>query len=82
MISMKPAAQKLVEQALALPDEERLEIATELLASVEDGVDAEWEANWLAELERRRQAVRQDPTSKTEWAVARARVLARVGPAE
>jgi putative addiction module component (TIGR02574 family) len=82
MICMKPAAQKLVEQALALPDEERLEIATQLLASVEDGADAEWEANWLAELERRRQEARRDPTSRAEWSAARARVLARVGPAE
>ena len=76
---MKPASQILIEQALALPEDERLEIATLLLASVEDAVDAEWECHWLEELERRRQAAEKDPSSISEWAAARARILTRLG---
>jgi putative addiction module component (TIGR02574 family) len=54
---MTPDARRLKEQALALPEGDRLELATELLASVgpagEDVTQAEWERLWLAEADRR-----------------------------
>ena len=75
---MKPGSQKLVDEALALPEEERLEIATRLLASVEGPDDAAWEASWLAEMERRRSDAESSRTSASDWSEARARILERL----
>lgn len=74
-----PAAGKLVEQALALPERDRLEVASELLASVDGPVDEDWDEAWLVELERRREAQRAAAKPASTWAEARARILDRLG---
>jgi hypothetical protein len=65
--------------ALLLPEGERLELASELLASVEEPYDDAWHAAWLGELERREQAVRDGGSGGNAWAEVRARVLVRLG---
>lgn len=47
---------KILDELLALPEDERLEIASEIIASVDGPADADWDAAWLAELERRTKA--------------------------
>ncbi|WP_437693578.1 addiction module protein [Sorangium sp. So ce176] len=49
--------------ALSLPEGERLRLASELIASVEEPYDDAWNAAWLEELERREQAVRDRGTA-------------------
>lgn len=45
---------ELLERALKLPDNERAELANELLDSLETpGMDAEWWNAWMGEIERR-----------------------------
>lgn len=62
----------LLADALQLPAQDRLALASELIDSVEGTNDAEWDAAWLAELDRRS----QDDSSKSEdWATVRARIL-------
>ena len=75
---MAAAMRKLLDDILALSAEERLELAAEILASVEGPVDEDWDAAWLAECERRSRAAaeRQEPAST--WAEARERILARL----
>jgi putative addiction module component (TIGR02574 family) len=54
---MTPTAKRLREQALDLPERDRLELAAELLASVgpegEEISQEEWDRLWLAEADRR-----------------------------
>lgn len=63
------------EHALKLPAQDRLALAAELLDSVEGAVDAEWDAAWLAELDRRAQDATSDPAKLEDWAVVRDRIL-------
>jgi hypothetical protein len=49
-------ARELLENALVLPESDRVKLAAELLASVAPGepvATAAWEAAWLAEVEQR-----------------------------
>jgi putative addiction module component (TIGR02574 family) len=75
---MAQIARDLFAAALSLPEDERLHLASELIASVEEPHDAEWEAAWLEELERREQAVREGGAPGSEWSEVRARIVARL----
>jgi putative addiction module component (TIGR02574 family) len=76
---MADPARDLFAAALALPEDERLHLATELIASVEDPHEAEWESSWLEELERREQAVRAGGAGGSDWSEVRDRIVARLG---
>ena len=78
---MTRASREILDRALALPEEERLDVATELIASVDGPPDADWDASWLAELDRRAQAARERGEPASEWTEVRARILARLGTA-
>ena len=54
---MSNAARHLLEEALRLPLQERAELAAELLASVDGEPDADVDAAWAAEIERRARRV-------------------------
>ncbi|MCG8422585.1 MAG: addiction module protein [Proteobacteria bacterium] len=71
-------ARKLLGDILALPEDERLELAREIIASVDGPREDGWDMAWLAELRRRSHAAseRQEPAS--EWPEVRARVLKRI----
>ena len=72
---MTDAAKKLLEAASALPEDERLALASELIASVDGPPDSEWESAWLAEIDRRVEAARDAGEPAPEWGEVRARVL-------
>ncbi len=76
---MSEAARKLLEHVLALSEDERLELASEIIASVDGPRDADWEEVWLAELDRRTEAARVRGESGSDWSEARARILKRLG---
>lgn len=48
----------LLAAALSLPEKERAELAGHLLKSLDELPEAEWEAKWVAESERRLEEVR------------------------
>ncbi len=75
---MTSSARKLLDDVLALPEDERLEIASEIIASVDGPADADWDAVWLAELERRSKAAESRGTPAPEWADVRARILSQL----
>ncbi len=50
--------------ALSLPERERAELAGQLLKSLAELPEEEWEAKWLAESERRLDAVRSGRMSE------------------
>ena len=57
---MTDAAKKPLEAANALPEDERLALASELIASVDGLPDGNWEPAWLAELDRRVEAALEE----------------------
>jgi putative addiction module component (TIGR02574 family) len=76
---MTSSARELLDAALALPEDERLSLASELIASVDGPADADWDAAWLAELDARVAHARRSGESGSDWAEARARILAGLG---
>ena len=59
-------AQKLFEAALTLPANDRAELAAQLLASL-DEAEADVEAAWAAEIERRVADARENPDDDEDW---------------
>jgi hypothetical protein len=45
------------------------------VARLEGAPDPDWEAAWLAELDRREQAESAEPTADEDWSAVRARIL-------
>jgi putative addiction module component (TIGR02574 family) len=75
---MATPASRLLEEALTLTAEERLDLAADLLASV-DGEPAEtWEAAWRGELDDRMREVETGTARPVPWVEARARLRARL----
>lgn len=77
--AMTEPARKLLRDVLGLPEEDRIRIATELLASLDGPPDAGWSAAWEAEIERRSQAATDRGDPAPEWDEVRARILSRLG---
>jgi putative addiction module component (TIGR02574 family) len=80
-VPMASSAHRLLQDVLALPENERLELASEIIASVDGPGDADWEQAWLAELDRRVDAASARGDASADWTEARARILKRLGRA-
>jgi putative addiction module component (TIGR02574 family) len=76
---MTSSARKLLQDALALPEGERLELATEIIASVDGPGDGDWDAAWLMELDRRVEAAEARGEEPADWQEVRSRILKRLG---
>lgn len=76
---MARSSKAVFDDALALPEEDRLELASELIASVDGPPDADWEAAWTAEIDRRIAAADRTGAPAGDWTEVRARVLAQLG---
>ncbi len=72
------SADKLRAELLALPADERAELAHALLASLHQEVDGEADAAWLTELDRRAQAVADGTAKVVDWQEARERIATRL----
>jgi putative addiction module component (TIGR02574 family) len=77
------AIEKLLRDALALPREERARLANALQESLERGgdeaaSDAEWEAAWSAELERRLRDFDEGRATAISYEEFKSRMRARV----
>ena len=75
---MTDAARKLLDDVLALPEEDRAHIAAGLLASLDGPPDADWDEAWLAELDRRVEAAKQRGETGADWSEVRAELLAEL----
>jgi len=65
--------------ALALPYDERARLARELLESLDEGEDADAAADWVAEIDRRMQEIKNGKAEFEDWEVVRARLERRWG---
>ena len=81
MVSMTSRAHEVLREALALPAEERADVAAELLASLDEAPaedPAEVEAAWAREIERRARRVMSGESAGEAWEDVRARVVRRL----
>ena len=69
---MTDRARKLLEDAMTLSEDERLDLAEQLLSSLPE------DQEWLAELERRARRALADPRGGEAWDVVKRRLAARV----
>jgi putative addiction module component (TIGR02574 family) len=76
---MTTRAAHLIQEALKLSREERVDMAAELLASV-DNSDGVVEEAWAEEIERRARRVLTGESAGTPWIEIRARIVERVLP--
>lgn len=64
---MTSEAQELLQKALTLPENERAELAGNLIASLDQVVDRDSDAAWQEEVARRAADVRAGKVSTTSW---------------
>ena len=78
---MTSRAQDLLREALALPLDERADVAAELLASLDDAAaerPADVEAAWAAEIERRARRALAEESGGVAWDDVRRRAEAEL----
>ncbi len=78
---MTAVADKVLQEALALSERERAEIAARLIESLEvtgDSEAADVEAAWAAEIERRCVALDAGTTNTTAWDDVRRQIRAEI----
>ena len=73
---MSTRADTILDTALALPPDERSWLASELIASLDEGEDIDVEAAWAAEIERRIADVESGKAKTVSWEEARTRIKA------
>jgi putative addiction module component (TIGR02574 family) len=75
---MSGRPQKVLEEALALPPEERADLAATLIDSLDDREDEGVEQAWAEEIERRIKEVESGQVKMIPWSEARRRLRARL----
>ena len=75
---MSDQADRLLNEALKLTASERAHVAAELLASVDGEADADAEAAWAAEIDRRVRQIEADGPKGNDWHTVHARIAARL----
>jgi len=76
---MSTTADSILGTALSLPADDRARIAAELIASLDEGEDADVEAAWAAEIDRRIAEIESGEVETVSWEEARARVRSKLG---
>ena len=69
---------KIADDALALPEQDRLALATELIDSVEGAEDTDWAAAWSVELDHRVAEADRTGDRGRPWSQVRAELLERL----
>ena len=64
---MTRPAKEIVNAAIKLPEEERLQIVEELLASLEPVADDDVDAAWAAEVEKRSRQIKEGTVRPIPW---------------
>lgn len=74
---MAQLAEDIVKSALQLPENERLLVVKQLLASLEPAPDEDVDAAWAAEIERRSREIKEGTVRPLSWTKARSRARKR-----
>jgi putative addiction module component (TIGR02574 family) len=76
---MTRAAKEIVEAAVQLPEDERVQVVEQLLASLEPEADSDVDAAWAAEIQRRSDEIKQGIVRPVLWEEVKTRARKRVG---
>jgi putative addiction module component (TIGR02574 family) len=71
---MGDGARKLLEEVLRLPESEREELATALLASFDGDADEDWLDAWDREISDRLADLQANPQTSVPWELVRERL--------
>jgi putative addiction module component (TIGR02574 family) len=71
---VKNTAKTVLNEALGLNVDERAEVAAELIASLDGEADADVDAAWAAEIERRMAAIDAGTVTLTPWSDVKRRI--------
>jgi putative addiction module component (TIGR02574 family) len=71
---MSTTADTILGTALTLPPDERAWLASELIASLDEGEDADVQGAWAVEIERRIAEVDSGEATTSSWEEARTRI--------
>ncbi len=71
---MGPVAEQLLQAALALPEDERLELTEALLATQGEPSELPFDPAWLAEIHRRSAEIDAGTVQSAPWSLVRERV--------
>ena len=71
---MSLTTEHVLNDVLALPDDQRAELAVRLLQSLDREVDPDAEESWAAEIERRCAALDAGETTLSDWRDVRRRI--------
>ena len=74
MIAVMTNSDELLRRAMELPPEARAALAGSLLQSLDNSVDADAEAAWSTEIERRIAQLDDGSTKPVSWADARRKI--------
>lgn len=76
---MTETADTVLREALALPADERAQVAADLLTSLDtEPNDTAVASAWAEELERRARQILSDPSVDEDWDTARERIAGRL----
>ena len=75
---MSTVGEKILQDALNLPEEERAEVAARLIESLEDPMDPDLDEAWAAEIERRCVALDAGEAVTSDWEEVRRRIEAEL----
>ena len=73
---MSDKGQKVLEEALTLPPEERADLAATLIDSLDEREDEAVEEAWAREIQQRMREVESGAVKTIPWSEARKRILA------
>ena len=76
---MTAHAKDILRDALTLTAEERAELAEELFVSIGGEAEAEIQATWGTEIERRARRALADDSGSVPWETVRARSMEKLG---
>jgi putative addiction module component (TIGR02574 family) len=76
---MSNDAQRLLDDALRLPDQERAELAGLLIDSLDEGQEAGVQAAWSEEIARRLEELDSGAVTPVPWAEVRRRLTKNAG---
>lgn len=66
-LNMTRAAKDIVKAAIQLPENERVQVVEQLLASLEPESDEDVDSAWAAEIERRSRQIKEGTVSLIPW---------------
>lgn len=75
---MSPVGERILQDALNLPEEERAEVAARLIESLEEATDPDLDEAWAAEIERRCVALDTGEAVTSDWEEVRRRIEAEL----